>query len=261
MKISLIVSYYKNQRNLALIFKGLNLQSEKDFEVIVAEDDNDSTTSNFISEQEKYLDFPIVLLSQKVDDGFRKNEMLNRAIGVAKSDKLCFIDGDCIPHKHFISTYFRMIDKQSIAFGKRVNLGEKITKTIYETQDLNLLKFSNLLRSDSGKVKEGLFLPFSLKFKDTGLLGCNWGVLKSNLQEINGYDEDYISAGVGEDVDIEWRLKASGLKMVSTKNKAIVYHLYHPKGYSDDSVQANYKLLHKKQEEGNIRCLNGIDKL
>lgn len=261
MKISLIISYYKNQANLELIFKGLALQSEKDFEVIVAEDDNDPTTSEFIADQQNRLGFPIVLLSQKLDDGFRKNEMLNRAIIVSKSDKLCFIDGDCVPHKHFIATYSRMITEKKICFGKRVNLAEKITEEIYKTKDLNLLKFSNLLRSDSGKIKEGLYLPFSLKVKDTGLLGCNWGVLKSHLKEINGYDEDYVSAGVGEDVDIEWRLRASGLQMVSTKNKAIVYHLYHPKGYSDDSVQANYKLLAKKQNEGHLRCLNGIEKL
>ena len=260
MKVSLIISYYKNQANLELIFKGLSLQSEKDFEVIVAEDDNDTTTADFIAEQQKKVTFPIELLSQKTDDGFRKNEMLNRSIMSAKSEKLCFIDGDCIPHKHFIRVYNRMINENKICFGKRVNLGEKITEKIHKTKDLNFLRFPKLLMSDSGKIKEGLFLPFGLKFKQTGLLGCNWGVKKKHLLEINGYDEDYILASVGEDVDIEWRMKEFGLQMISTKNKAIVYHLYHPKRYSDESVQVNYEIMKKKQEAGNIRCLNGITK-
>lgn len=261
MKLSLIISYYKNELNLELIFKGLKSQSEQDFEVIIAEDDNNASTSQFIADQQKLYPFPIVLLSQKRDNGFRKNQMLNRAVVEAKADKLCFIDGDCVPHKHFMRTYIDMIAEGKICFGKRVNLGEKITAKIYQSRALNSLSFLNLIASDSGKVKEGLFLPFSLKFKDTGLLGCNWGVQKKDLLEINGYDEDYTAAGVGEDVDIEWRLRETGLKMVSTKNKAIVYHLYHKRGYSEESVNENYVKLQKKKEIGDIKCLNGIEKL
>jgi glycosyltransferase involved in cell wall biosynthesis len=260
MKLSLIISYYKNEKNLELIFKALSLQSAKDFEVIVAEDDCETSTPEFINEQQRLADFPILLLSQKKDDGFRKNEMLNRAIVEASAEKICFIDGDCIPHKHFIRTYQAMISDMTICFGKRVNLGEKISKKILETGNLRFLKFWNVLRSDSGKVKEGLYLPFSLRFKDTHLLGCNWGVLKKHLLEVNGFDADYTAAGVGEDVDIEWRLCAIGLKMQSTKNRAIVYHIYHTKGYSDESVQLNYQILENKKRVGNLFCLNGIKK-
>ncbi len=260
MKISLIISYYKNEKNLELIFKGLEQQSEKSFEVIVAEDDNNSSTPEFIADQQKFYEFPIVLISQKEDDGFRKNQMLNRAIVIAKASKLCFIDGDCVPHRHFIRTYSQMITKGIICFGKRVNLGKKITSRIYESMDISSLNFFSIMFSDSGKKKEGLYLPFSLKVKDTGLLGCNWGVLKTHLIKINGFDEDYTSAGVGEDVDVEWRLRELGLKMVSTKNKAIVYHLYHPRGYSEESVQVNYNKLKAKQSQNFIACINGISK-
>ncbi len=258
MKVSLIISYYKNERNLELIFMSLGMQSESDFEVIIAEDDNDQHTPVFIETLQEKYSFPITLISQKVDDGFRKNEMLNRAIIAAKAQKICFIDGDCIPHRHFIRTYDRMISDKLICFGKRVNLGEKITQQIYDAKNLNLLSIINLVRSDSGKIKEGFYLPFSLKFKNTGLLGCNWGILKSHLIEVNGFDEDYTAAGVGEDVDIEWRLREKGLKLKSTKNRAIVYHLYHPRGYSEASVQFNYQMLSDKKVLGEIVCVNGI---
>jgi len=36
------------------------------------------------------------------------------------------------------------------------------------------------------------------------------GISKSDLIAINGFDEDYIAPGGGEDSDIEWRLQALG---------------------------------------------------
>ncbi|MFA7272889.1 MAG: glycosyltransferase [Crocinitomicaceae bacterium] len=262
MESSLIISYYKNLPNLALILKGLLVQSRKNFEVIVAEDDNAAETIEFLREWSLKADFPIQHIAQQKDDGFRKNQMLNRAILASKSDALIFIDGDCIPHRHFIKAYQKAISKGKILFGKRVNLGPIISNEIQKANSISRITLLNVLKSDSDKKKEGIYFPLlSLKIKDTGLLGCNWGILKEHLVAINGYDEDYISAGVGEDVDIEWRLTSIGLKMVSMKNKGIVYHIYHPKGYSDESVQANYKLLKEKKSAGHIACLNGLKKL
>ena len=94
----------------------LDKQSESDFEVIIAEDDNDQHTPIFIETLQKKHSFPITLLSQKVDDGFRKNQILNKAIAAVKSKKICFIDGDCVLHRHFIRTYDRMIKKGLICF-------------------------------------------------------------------------------------------------------------------------------------------------
>lgn len=261
MRISLLVSYYRNLPNLELIFQGLQAQSEIDFEVVVAEDDAPSESIDFLDKWKRKSKFAIQHVFQEVDTGFRKNQMLNKAIKVSLSDRLVFIDGDCIPHQHFIKSYCKEISKGKILFGKRVNLGPKISQKIIQSRFTLKIGIFSILFSDSDKKKEGIYIPFlSLKFKNTGLLGCNWGILKEHILEINGYDEDYISAGVGEDVDIEWRLTALGLKMVSVKNKAIVYHIFHPKGYSDDGVQANYRLLKGKKEIGKIFCEKGINK-
>ena len=65
---------------------------------------------------------------------------------------------------------------------------------------------------------------------------------------------------MGEDVDIEWRLLASGIKNISIKNKAIVFHLYHKQGYSEDGVKLNFDMLDEKKKAGHLVCLNGIRK-
>lgn len=76
---------------------------------------------------------------------------------------------------------------------------------------------------------------------------------------MNGYDEDYVSAGVGEDVDIEWRLLAKGIKLQSMKHRAIVYHLYHAAHYSTADLEGNYAMVKAKQAAGKIYCLHGLD--
>ena len=59
MKISLIIAYYKNISALSLIFKALENQSYNDFEVIVAEDDNDEETLKFVTEKKEKSLFPV----------------------------------------------------------------------------------------------------------------------------------------------------------------------------------------------------------
>ena len=85
--------------------------------------------------------------------------------------------------------------------------------------------------------------------------------MKKHLEDINGYDEDYVLPVAGEDNDIEWRLEANGITKKSIKNKAIVYHLYHPRSYSNEGIQINTKILLDKMRKGIVRCLNGLDKL
>lgn len=261
MELTVIISYYKNLANLKLILKALNNQSVTDFEAIISEDDNNDETIDFVKEHHSDYSFPIIHLNQEVDNGFRKNEMLNKSIQTSKGDVIAFIDGDCIPHQHFVKEYIKHTQKGEILWGRRVMLGEKISIQLLASQNVEKLSFTKLLFSDSELVKDALYSPFiTLTFKQRGLLGCNWAVKKEHLFEINGFDEDYTKPGVGEDVDIEWRLKALGLQMKSMKNKAIVYHLHHPRSYSEDGVQFNYKLLADKEKANHFKCLNGIEK-
>lgn len=264
MELTVIISCYRSLPNLKLILNALAHQSYKDFEVLLSEDDFNPETVDFILHNTHKYPFSISHLFQQEDNGFRKNEMLNRSIVMAKTEKLVFIDGDCVPHRHLVKTYMKRIKKGIICEGRSVMLSKRITEWTTRKNSLKKLHFYSLIFSGSDLVKEGVYSPyFPLSFKPggRGLLGRNWGICKQELLDINGFDEDYVHAGVGEDVDVEWRLKANGCKTVSMKNKAIIYHLYHPRGYSEDMVQFNYQLMHKKQNAKLIRCRNGIEKL
>ena len=263
IKISIIISYYKALDNLKLILEALNHQSSRAFEAIISEDDNNDETIQFLKHHRKDYNFSILHVNQEVDDGFRKNQMLNKSIKASNAETLVFIDGDCIPHKHFVKAYIENVQDNVMLKGRRVMLGEKITENIQQNKTIEPLKGLSVFFSDSSKKKEAIYLgnkSLLLTMKDKGLLGCNWGIQKKHLIDVNGFDEDYIRAAVGEDTDIEWRLKRNGIGSKSMKNKAIVYHLHHERSYSNEGVEKNRALLREKLKADNFVCLNGLEK-
>ena len=260
--ISLIISYYKNIENLELILSALNQQSCMGFEVIISEDDNHLETKSYLEKKIGFCNYPITHLTQDVDNGFRKNEMLNNSIQASNHESIVFIDGDCIPHKHFIKEYRKRLRHGYIFFGRRVMLSEKHSTKLLKNSKGHKLNFGTLFFNGSTKKKEALYFPYSsIMIKERGIVGCNWGIKKKHLLEINGFDEDYIRAGYGEDSDIEWRLRRHGLKMKSMKNRSIVFHIYHPRTYSDHGLKSNYELMLSKQAVNKIRCMNGVEKI
>lgn len=261
-QLTVIISYYKSLENLRLILKGLAMQSLLNFEVILSEDDNNPETDQFIKKEASKYPFCIIHLNQAKDDGFKKASMLNRCIQTATSDKLALIDGDCIPNRHFVKHYADEIDEVSFCIGRAVMLDEATSDQIKQTNSFKPLAFRKLILSKSQKVKEGFYFPyFPISIKLKGLVGRNWGVHKNSLVAVNGFDTDYKYAGVGEDCDIEWRLLAHGIEPKSIKNKAIVYHIYHPRWYATAKERENYALMEQKIKKNQIKCLNGIETL
>jgi len=266
VKASVVISYYKNLPNLELILLALNNQSAKgEFEVVVSEDDDAKETINFLEQIKPKLSFPIIHISQP-DNGFLKCKALNRAIGASTTDFLIFLDGDCVPHRHLVKQYINAKREGRVLYGRRVNLSEKISKDLLKDKNPDVLGFSALIGSGSKRIEEGLYLPFvpqRFKTKTSGiLLGCNMGISKKDLLAINGFDEDYIAAGCGEDSDIEWRFKALGnISFYSMKFSAIVYHVYHVERFSKEMEMKNEKILAEKIRLGFFRCKNGIQKL
>jgi GT2 family glycosyltransferase len=253
--VSVIISHYNNVANLALILDALSKQSVSDFEVIVSEDGQDANTKSFLASQS--YPFPLQHKTQE-DIGFRKNRILNTSVQATKGTFLVFIDGDCIPHKHFVKAYQKVKESNKICYGRRVMLSEKITATLQKKMQFDGLPLFDLILRGATSCKEGIYTNIQLSTKERGLKGCNWGIKKELLLQINGFDEDYVHAGVGEDCDVEWRLEAIGLKKYSMKNKAIVYHLHHKRTYSQEGIEINFKIFRKRIEENQFVCTNGI---
>ena len=262
MLASLIIPYYKDLVALELVLTALNKQSAKNrFEVVIAEDDNDPETKKFLDKHKASFQFEIQHVTQE-DKGYRRSKALNNGIKVAKNELIIFIDGDCIPHRHFIKNYLAEAKENLLLYGRRVNLGEKISNQLRQSKKLFSLSFFSLLLSDSNRVTEGVYLPFypnCLKSKRQPW-GCNMGALKKNIIAINGFDEDYLEWGP-EDLDFCHRLIQSGADTRSVKFQSIIYHLHHTSKGAAEVIKRGKKIFDEKVNSGIIFCKNGLTKI
>ena len=238
IKASLIISFYNKVDFLKLIFSGLERQTFLDFEIIIADDGSSKDAITEIEKLSLKSLRPLKHIWQE-NKGFRKNKILNKAVQAASSDYLIFIDGDCIPHSHFIGEHYEHKKEGSFCTGRRVNLSPKITSVLTEKN----VKLGYLENSFTSLILDGLFgksydvekgfytsnriIRNLLNTKKKGILGCNFSLCKSDLLKINGFDERYEGPSIGEDSDIQYRLELIGIKIQSLKYMAIQYHLFH----------------------------------
>ena len=257
--ISVIVAFYKRFDFLELIFQSFDRQSYKNFEVIIAEDNIDTATVEFIKGAGLVHSYKIKHVAQE-DIGFRKTRILNSAIKASEGEQIVFIDGDCILHQHFMKEYAKAITDNYFCYGRRVCLSKKHTNLLLESKSINKCNVLWSCLLGGKRIENGLYFPLrkNIDKQYRIILGCNWGIMKNNILTVNGFDEDYNRAGCGEDLDIDWRLKKQGLKVRSMKGKAIVYHMFHNLNYNSADIEHVEKLMAEKKLVGKSYCENGI---
>jgi len=238
VKASVIAAFYNNIKYLRLVLAGFERQSEKNFELIIADDGSNDEVVREIESITPNYSFRIKHIWHP-DKGFRKNKILNQAILASFSDYLIFIDSDCVPHSKFVEEHLNEKQQSIVLTGRRVNLSKKITDRLTEEnikegflESNSLLMIEDALFGKSNYVEKGFylqnkFLRRTLNKKYRGLLGCNFSLYKKDLLAINGFDERYKAPSIGEDSDVEFRLSLNGVKVKSLNQIAVQYHLYH----------------------------------
>jgi glycosyltransferase involved in cell wall biosynthesis len=263
---SIIISVYSDSAALDIILNALQFQGRKDFEIIISEDGRNEQISK-VSEKWKSV-FKTILHLTQADDGFRKNLALNRAIIASNTDHLIFIDGDCIPHPLFIEAHQTHRGEGCASAGRRVELGPDVSTRI-RTGKLPLKKLFKLpsyllllpqmISDKTGHIAQGFpsrFLHALTSTRHIRILGCNFSCSKQDLYKINGFNEDFIAAGWGEDSDIEWRLRHINVTVYNVKFLAIQYHLYHKRWYTLDDD--NRKIFEESKQNNIYYCKRGL---
>ena len=237
-KATVIAAFYNRFDYLKLVLAGFERQTEKNFELIIADDGSREDIVAAIKKIIPNHSFQIKHIWQE-DKGFRKNKILNKAITESESDYLIFIDADCVPHRGFIEGHLRFSNKNISLTGRRVNLSEKITSQLsakivrdgfLEKELFFLIKdglFGKSVDVEKGLYLRNKFLLNLLNRKNRGLLGCNFSLFKEDIIKVNGFDERYEAPSIGEDSDVQFRLELSGVKIKSINHAAVQYHLYH----------------------------------
>jgi glycosyltransferase involved in cell wall biosynthesis len=268
IKVTVIVTLYKDLDKLAITLDSIRRQTYKPVEVIVAEDDDSAKTVKFLKQ---YADLNIVHESHE-DIGNRKIIVLNRAICVAKGEYLIFVDGDIIMYKRFIEYQLKIAKPKRILSGRRVHLTKYLSEKICDytlkadfIEKYFLFFIFYFLFDKNSRWEQGITLnPNSFIYKilskrkrNADIIGCNWSCFKNDIVAINGFNEDYDTNTVAHDTDLTWRFKAVGYELVSSKNLANCFHIYHKASlnFVPDKTLLNYNKKHNL-----YISKNGLDK-
>jgi len=234
--ISILLATYNWPQALKLCLESLATQSDRNFEIIIADDGSTESTKQVIEQFKASASIPIEHLWQE-DQGFRKTIILNRAIAAAHGDYLVFLDGDCIVQPDFIARHRALAQKGYLVSGSRVLLNEKLTKELITWPQWDFARFSsNLLGKRLGgdinkywplkiKLGNGAWRDYK-KFVWRRIKGCNMACWKSDAEAIHGFDETMTGWG-HEDADFVFRLQRHHIIRKSGSWATEVFHLFH----------------------------------
>ena len=270
MELSVIISTYNSQEWLEKVLWGYTCQSFKDFELIIADDGSSASTSDLIKKIKLRIDFPLHHIWHE-DKGFRKCEILNKAIVTAQTNYLVFSDGDCIPRKDFLQVHVEKRQRGAFLSGGAIRLPMVLSKKISEEDIISQKAFNK-----EWLIRHGLKRSFvkNLKLtknKSTGEMmnkitptkatwnGGNASAWKRDIIEVNGFDERMRYGA--EDREFGERLTNKGLKGIQIRYSAVCIHLDHSRGYVNEAdLQRNADIRRKTKKERPTWTPYGIDK-
>jgi glycosyltransferase involved in cell wall biosynthesis len=234
--ISILLATYNWPQALKLCLESLATQTDKNFEIIIADDGSTDSTKQVIEAFQASHGIPITHLWQE-DRGFRKTKILNEAIAAAHGSYLIFLDGDCIVQPDFVANHRALAQSGFLVTGSRVLLNEKLTQELLTWPNWNLTRFSSnlLVKRLSGGINK--YWPLKIKFGNNAwrdykkfvwrrIKGCNMACWKSDAESINGFDETMTGWG-HEDADFVFRLQRHHVKRKSGSWSTEVLHLFH----------------------------------
>jgi glycosyltransferase involved in cell wall biosynthesis len=267
MKLSVIITTYNSEDWLRKVLIGYSVQTETDFELVIADDGSTEKTRNLLSEFTTSFKYPIVHVWQE-DNGFRKSEILNKAILKANSQYLLFTDGDCIPRNDFVATHLKNQEKGYFLSGGYFKLPLPLSYFISKEDIVqqNCFSIKWLLNNGlklsfkvSKLTKSRFFASFMNWITPTKKTfnGHNSSVFKDDLLAINGFNQDMHYGGL--DREVGERLFNLGILSKQIRYDAICLHLYHERGYADtQKIEANLKIRRYNIKHNIIRIKNGI---
>jgi len=269
MKVSIIVAVYKDTKALELVLDSLRVQTYKNFEVIVAEDGNcDEMRELVLGVKDLQIKHTI-----QEDMGVRKARSQNNGIIASGGEYLIFIDGDCLLYSSFVEGHVKLAEDGCVLSGRRLNLNQNLTTklrknviTSLEIEKNLLWKYLYLAFDKNARFEQGIRVnPDSWIYKtfidkrqrNTSILGCNFSCFKKDMLAINGFDESYGESAVSDDMDLDWRFRAYGLRLKSCKNVANMMHLFH-KAHDRGDASAQVALMRQRESENKYLCEKGL---
>lgn len=266
--ISVIVTTYNREDALAAVLRSLSLQTDQDFEVVVADDGSGPATAALVEAWKERVSHRVAHVWHP-DQGFRAAEIRNRAILESQGRYCIFLDGDCIVRPDFVAAHRRLAEPGCFVSGNRVLLSAAMTARVLRgklrPEEWGWRRWiAARRRGQVNRISALLHLPLGLlrhvrSGAWRGARSCNLAVWRADLDRIDGFDADYAGWGK-EDSDLIVRLIRAGVRRKDGNFATGVIHLWHQEA-ERAQLAGNEVRLAQVLESRELRARRGLSAL
>ncbi len=266
--ISVILTTYDREDALAAVLRSLACQTDRQFEVIVADDGSGPATAAVVADWRARAGVELTHVWHEHRD-FRAAEMRNRAIHASRGAYCVFLDGDCLVRPDFIATHRRLAERGWFVSGNRALLSAELTARVLgdgvapETWGLNAW-ITQRWRAGVNRLGPVLRLPLGPLRKLRarawqGARSCNLAIWRSDLDRVDGFDANFSGWG-REDSDLLVRLLRSGVRRKDGMFATGVLHLWHAEA-DRSRLEENERRLDRVVAGDRVRAERGLSAL
>jgi glycosyltransferase involved in cell wall biosynthesis len=270
MRVSVIITTYNQPEQLEKVMWGYARQRGADFELIVADDGSGPATIEVIDRVAAATGLDVLHVWHE-DKGFRKTEILNRAILAAASDYLVFSDGDCIPRDDFIAAHARLARPGCFLSGGYIKLPREVSASI-SVDDIKSGRATDPARLQALGWHPGKRALRLVRARPIATVmdavtptrrtwnGHNSSAWRAALVAANGFDLDMGYGGL--DRALGERLMNAGIRGKQVRHRTPCLHLFHERPYVDPvRWKQNHEIRRRIRRNGETRAKNGIAEL
>ncbi|RJG06981.1 glycosyltransferase [Noviherbaspirillum cavernae] len=271
MLISVIVTTYNRPDALTEVMHALLDQTDRNFEVIIADDGSAEPTRQAI------LPFRKTSRSRgpqrfvhawQPDDGFRASAARNLGVFASRGEYLIFLDGDCVPRPDFVARHRLLAEAGFMVSGSRVLLSEQFTQRLLSTDASAPVHSMGLpywmmqrILGNANKVVPLLHFPDTRlrhyrSVKWSRIKSCNLAMWRSDYAAVNGFDESFVGWG-HEDADLVLRLARHGVRRKGGAFSTEVFHLWHREN-TRATESENRQRVEERMRSGLIKAESGL---
>jgi glycosyltransferase involved in cell wall biosynthesis len=261
--ISVIVATYNRPDALDAVLRSLAGQTDRDFEIIVADDGSHPETGRLVADWAKRARVPVKHAWHE-DKGFRLAEIRNRAIRLSEGRYCIFLDGDCLARPQFVAAHRRGARRGWFVTGSRLLLSRELTARIL-AENIPAESWSvgawigQRLRGGINRIAP-LVWPRGAGAQPVrrwrGARGSNMAFWRSDLDAVDGFDAAFTGWG-REDSDIFVRMIRHGIKRRNARLGTTVLHLWHPEA-DRSRLDVNQRQLDHVLAERRVRAQQGL---
>lgn len=267
MRVSVIITTYNQPDQLEKVIWGYARQRNADFELLIADDGSRPATTRVIDRVASETGLDILHVWHE-DRGFRKTEILNRAIVAAESEYLVFSDGDCIPREDFVAAHARLAKPKCFLSGGYIKLNRDVSSRI------SIADVQSGHATDPKWLRKMGWVPGRRALRLTRvslaatLLDCatptrrtwnghNASAWKEAVLAVNGFDLDMGYGGL--DRALGERLINFGIRGKQVRHRTPCVHLFHERPYVDPlRWKKNHEIRRRIRRNGETRATHGI---